>query len=168
MTETIWCVSELRKTRNSVPLNFGLIFSCGLQKRSLSKKQSRQLGTWHVPARCVYSLKEFTYLWHLHIYGILKCPDTCPKCGTGGMQGPFARKDVGTEHLHWHCDNRDCRARHNVLAFSGRFGVKWDRFNTLTPGKFYQLLLAYWGPRNGSTSSKIPKRNNSTSGTHRM
>ena len=83
---------------------------------------------------------------NLHIYGILKCPDTCPKCGTGGMQGPFARKDVGTEHLHWHCDNRDCRARHNVLAFSGRFGVKWDRFNTLTPGKFYQLLLAYWGP----------------------
>lgn len=102
MTETIWCVSELRKTRNSVPLNFGLIFSCQVQKRSLSKKQSRQLGTWHVPARCVYSLKEFTYLWHLHIYGILKCPDTCPKCGTGGMQGPFARKDVGTEHLHWH------------------------------------------------------------------
>ena len=82
----------------------------------------------------------------LHVLGVLKCPEECPSCMSGGMQGPFRRNDLATEQLHWHCDNRDCRARHDVLSFSGRFALKWDRFRSLTPATFYQLILAYWGP----------------------
>ena len=77
--------------------------------------------------------------------GILKKPNLCPKCNQGTLQGPWPRHDAKESE-------KILGLRFLIILHQRFVRIRWlcSTFSysvpTLSPPKFYQLLLVYFTP----------------------